>query len=540
MRAVVYDFQVRMYDERMPLFYLWRLAGIAPYRRRRPGNTTRSSGYGAPDAVEVMAGLKWYSGAVAGGVLAGCGYVLALKYLRGRHLNMVTNTQVYVRMAEQDSELVGPNRFRWIAILSGAVWPQRNKRRQTTVLMMCVAVGGILTSCLWAEETAQLFRAARFIPAPKLDEAKRMLRVRWDVLLNVALLVCYCGFLSLRAAAGLAQSTSPDTLPQQFLTPVIVVLIESRWYHLVTHLAEKFTHLNAMLERRLQLEISGDAALSGEVQVDKWPGWRTPLCGQAMPSREKKTFKVLGVVTVLCRGHGRGPTKVCPRWSHIDKWAGCVLPGMSPRPSLNALGGAAKKVPLHTPRRVIVEDTTWDVLGGVTHEVRWFGRAHWRLSDLVRNLDSYFGLQVLLFLAYRCVHLVTVFYSIVILNVDRATYPYRPIEYYTQTFWAFMRTGQLLADVLPCHGLTAQAKRTAKIAIQYRKSLSEGTRQQVDELLVQLAGLEVQFTAYGLFPIDNSIIISIASAVTTYLVVVMQFQNSDVGVKTTATVNPPM
>lgn len=94
-----------------------------------------------------------------------------------------------------------------------------------------------------------------------------------------------------------------------------------------------------------------------------------------------------------------------------------------------------------------------------------------------------------------------------------------------QVFWAFTHFSLIVFLVLPSHDLTAAANETAQIVCKLvNRDLSSELKEQMDSFLLQLLHHNTTITAMGFFPVRKHILVSIAGAVTTYLVVMVQYR----------------
>ncbi|KAG8279941.1 gustatory receptor [Homalodisca vitripennis] len=84
----------------------------------------------------------------------------------------------------------------------------------------------------------------------------------------------------------------------------------------------------------------------------------------------------------------------------------------------------------------------------------------------------------------------------------------------------------LVLDALSSSGVSEAAGETASlIRKQFNLELNSGLREQLKSTLLQLLNKRVEFSAAGCFQINKQTIISITAAVTTYLVIMIQFQS---------------
>ncbi|XP_011306497.1 uncharacterized protein [Fopius arisanus] len=82
--------------------------------------------------------------------------------------------------------------------------------------------------------------------------------------------------------------------------------------------------------------------------------------------------------------------------------------------------------------------------------------------------------------------------------------------------------------VQPCYATTTESKRTAVLVSQLLTyNWEPDVRKQLELFSLQLLHRPLDFTACGLFSLDRALVTSMAGAVTTYLVILIQFQKAD-------------
>ncbi|XP_068142201.1 gustatory receptor 68a [Drosophila tropicalis] len=89
--------------------------------------------------------------------------------------------------------------------------------------------------------------------------------------------------------------------------------------------------------------------------------------------------------------------------------------------------------------------------------------------------------------------------------------------------WVIAETATMIIICSSCDALASEANNTSQILSRvYGKS--KEFQNIIDKYLTKSINQDVQFTAYGFFAIDNSTLFKIFSAVTTYLVILIQFK----------------
>lgn len=78
--------------------------------------------------------------------------------------------------------------------------------------------------------------------------------------------------------------------------------------------------------------------------------------------------------------------------------------------------------------------------------------------------------------------------------------------------------------------ISFQSGKTAGIVHKLlNKATSPELKEKLQQFSMQLVHLKVQFTAAGLFNIDRTLYFTICGAVTTYLIILLQFTNQNTG-----------
>ncbi|CAL1679261.1 unnamed protein product [Lasius platythorax] len=103
-----------------------------------------------------------------------------------------------------------------------------------------------------------------------------------------------------------------------------------------------------------------------------------------------------------------------------------------------------------------------------------------------------------------------------------------PLFLAVQGLWCIFHFWRLLMIIQPAYATTMQGKKTAVLVSQLLSTSHdrEGTK-QLEIFSLQLLLRPLEFSACGLFTLDRTLMTSIAGAVTTYLVILLQFQKED-------------
>ncbi|XP_029179003.1 gustatory receptor for sugar taste 43a-like, partial [Nylanderia fulva] len=149
---------------------------------------------------------------------------------------------------------------------------------------------------------------------------------------------------------------------------------------------------------------------------------------------------------------------------------------------------------------------------------------HSSLCDTVSLINSAYGVVILVITITCLIHLV-ITPSFLIMEADITR---EPLFVAVKGLWCVFHTWKLLIIVQPTYTTTMQGKKTA-ILISQLLTVShdrEGTK-QLEIFSLQLLHRPLEFSACGLFTLDRTLVTSIAGAVTTYLVILIQFQKDD-------------
>ncbi|XP_046674876.1 putative gustatory receptor 28b [Homalodisca vitripennis] len=134
---------------------------------------------------------------------------------------------------------------------------------------------------------------------------------------------------------------------------------------------------------------------------------------------------------------------------------------------------------------------------------------HWSLCCIVYDINVVYGCQMVALMVFIFAHLVFYPYFLFLLfSMDYNKFLYAILI----GNWILLYVGELYFLVWPCAQAVAELENFAQ----------------------QLFHRDVEFSACGLFNLHTSIIVSVASAVTTYLAIIIQFQTSSVGENSTS------
>jgi hypothetical protein len=97
--------------------------------------------------------------------------------------------------------------------------------------------------------------------------------------------------------------------------------------------------------------------------------------------------------------------------------------------------------------------------------------------------------------------------------------------------WTTMNLSKLIAVTASCHAASEQANHAAVLVqkLLVVQTLYPKTTAELQLLSQQLLHRKVRFTACGFFPIDFTLLYSMAGSVTTYLIILLQYNGEDMG-----------
>ncbi|KAI4496153.1 hypothetical protein M0802_008020 [Mischocyttarus mexicanus] len=157
---------------------------------------------------------------------------------------------------------------------------------------------------------------------------------------------------------------------------------------------------------------------------------------------------------------------------------------------------------------------------------------HSSLCDTVSFINNTYGLVMLVVTLSCLLHLIITPYFLIVEVSGGRQWLYLII----QSMWSVLHMARMFIIIQPTYSAVIQAKRTAILVSQLLSSNPNAEcRKHLEIFSLQLLHRPLDFTACGLFSLDRSLVTSvsdtqhgkIASAVTTYLVILIQFQKED-------------
>ncbi|BES97737.1 Gustatory Receptor [Nesidiocoris tenuis] len=160
-------------------------------------------------------------------------------------------------------------------------------------------------------------------------------------------------------------------------------------------------------------------------------------------------------------------------------------------------------------------------------ELRTLSAIHWKLCSVGSHINATFSCQLLVLFVSLFVNVITRPYFI-FLSFNDPDVASETMDIVRYSGWVVLYALQLWLLVWPCSRARDEAAHTSTVIVQrLNKPIPLGNRKMLEQFLVQLMNHKLTFTVYNLFTLDLSVLTSVAGAVTTYLVILIQFQKSD-------------
>ncbi|KAG7212208.1 hypothetical protein KM043_012544 [Ampulex compressa] len=149
---------------------------------------------------------------------------------------------------------------------------------------------------------------------------------------------------------------------------------------------------------------------------------------------------------------------------------------------------------------------------------------HTSLCDTVSLINNAFGIVVLAITLTCLLHLIITPYFLIMEADGNREWMFIIV----QGMWCILHITRVLMIVQPTYATTSESKKTAVLVSQLLSSDPEvETRKHLEIFSLQILHRPLEFSACGLFALDRTLVTSIAGAVTTYLVILIQFQKAD-------------
>ncbi|KAJ3650960.1 hypothetical protein Zmor_017032 [Zophobas morio] len=149
--------------------------------------------------------------------------------------------------------------------------------------------------------------------------------------------------------------------------------------------------------------------------------------------------------------------------------------------------------------------------------------AYQRLTDATNSINDCFGLIILIILLGCLIHLLVTPYALyaIIFTTGNSMF------IVSQSIWMTGHVLRLFLIVEPCHGCLIEIKKTTAMVCKLLCLPSKKeVRKSLEFFLDYLAQCRIEFSAFGLTKIHRGLLTTIAGAVTTYLVILFQFNRN--------------
>ncbi|XP_041972558.1 gustatory receptor for sugar taste 43a-like [Aricia agestis] len=158
--------------------------------------------------------------------------------------------------------------------------------------------------------------------------------------------------------------------------------------------------------------------------------------------------------------------------------------------------------------------------------IRRLAVLHGALCDVVHNIDRSYGLPLVVILMSTLLHLIVTPYFL-IMEIILSTHRLHFLV--LQFLWCATHIIRMVVVVEPCHYTITEGKRTEELVCRLMASTpSTGMLPSRLEIFSrQLMLQSVSYSPMGICTLDRPLIASVLGAVTTYLVILIQFQRYD-------------
>ncbi|XP_063926334.1 gustatory receptor for sugar taste 43a-like [Zophobas morio] len=147
-------------------------------------------------------------------------------------------------------------------------------------------------------------------------------------------------------------------------------------------------------------------------------------------------------------------------------------------------------------------------------------KAYESLGEAARIVNKCYGLVIAIVLLGCLIHLLVTAYAIRSLVASNGSDMY----VVAQCVWMVVHIMRLVLIIEPCHGCLMQWKKALALICKVRISDPEDSiKKSMDFFLGFLSQCKIEFTAFGLATIDRGLMLGIAGTVTTYLVILLEF-----------------
>ncbi|XP_070139382.1 gustatory receptor for sugar taste 43a isoform X3 [Drosophila kikkawai] len=146
------------------------------------------------------------------------------------------------------------------------------------------------------------------------------------------------------------------------------------------------------------------------------------------------------------------------------------------------------------------------------------------MADSHESLGNSFGVAVLFIMVSCLLHLVATAYFLFLELLSKRDNGYL----WVQMLWICFHFLRLLMVVEPCHLAARESRKTIQIVCEIERKVHEPIlAEAVKKFWQQLLVVDADFSACGLCRVNRTILTSFASAIATYLVILIQFQRTN-------------
>ncbi|XP_050326570.1 gustatory receptor for sugar taste 43a [Bactrocera neohumeralis] len=149
---------------------------------------------------------------------------------------------------------------------------------------------------------------------------------------------------------------------------------------------------------------------------------------------------------------------------------------------------------------------------------------HESLGKCMRLVSNSHGVAVLFILVSCLLHLVATSYFLFLELLSKKDSG----MVWLQVLWIIFHSLRLILVVEPCHLATVESKKTIQIVCEIERKIHDPIlTEEVKKFWQQLLVVDVEFSASGLCRVNRTLLTSFSSAICTYLVILIQFQNTN-------------
>ncbi|XP_026465012.1 putative gustatory receptor 28b [Ctenocephalides felis] len=155
--------------------------------------------------------------------------------------------------------------------------------------------------------------------------------------------------------------------------------------------------------------------------------------------------------------------------------------------------------------------------------IRLSCQLHTKLCKISRQLNSAYNIQIILYVALTFVVVVTQLYYVALGFMDPVNEYRSTSEIIMSVNWANYHLIGVIALAVSCHRASKEAARTGVLLHRMRNRHQSRVKEVIEMWSLQLLHQKLGYTAGGLFSIDMTLVYSIIGSMTTYLVILIQF-----------------